>query len=161
MTSCSCKPTGFVHDGTLGAGSIAAGLDFDELGHHFAPSALHIALIRGCQIRLGNLQIQHRLAFRVVPGLDDPLGVILVGGAETGALAGPGVHTVVSSTTGSPANETATCLHSFHATAKINEAESEEVADGGRITPDYAGFLQIGKLVSVWTPQPHKPFLHK
>jgi len=92
------------------------------------------------------------------------LSIVGVGGAETGALAGRGVHTVVGSATDSPADETVTCFHSYHATARISQAESEQVADRRRIMPDYAGFLRIGKmvsvLVSVWTPGPPKPLLH-
>src|SRR5208282_4841500 len=91
-------------------------------------------------------------------------GIVGIGGAETGAFAGLGVHAVVGSTTDSTANETVTCFHSFHATARITQAESEQVADSGRIMPDYSGFLRIGKLVSVlvsvWTPEPPKPMLH-
>jgi hypothetical protein len=84
--------------------------------------------------------------------------------SETGAFAGLGVHAIVGSTTDSTADETVTCFHGFHATARINEAESSEVADRRRIMPDYAGFLRIGNVVSVlvscWTPEPPKPLLH-
>jgi hypothetical protein len=74
------------------------------------------------------------------------------------------VHAIVGSATDSTADETVTCFHIFHATARITQAESEVVTDRRRITPDYAGFLRIGKmvsvLVSVWTPEPPKPLLH-
>ena len=107
------------------------------------------AVVAARQIRLGNLEIQHRLTLGVVFGFDDLFGIVGVGGAEAGALAGCGVHTVVASPTNSTADETVTCFHIFHATARITEAESEQVADRRRIMPDYAGFLRIGKLVSV------------
>src|SRR5208282_809744 len=91
-------------------------------------------------------------------------GIVGIGGAETGAFAGLGVHAVVGSATDSTADETVTCFHSFHATARITQAESEQIPDSGRIMPDYSGFLRIGKmvsvLVSVWTPEPPKPLLH-
>ena len=77
------------------------------------PGARGDAVVAAGEIRLGDLQIQHRLAFRVVPGLDDLLGVVRVGGAEAGAFAGLGVHTVVSATTISAADETVTCFHSL------------------------------------------------
>jgi hypothetical protein len=52
----------------------------------------------------------------------------------------------------------------FIATTRITEAESDEVADRRRIMLDYAGFLRIGKMVSVlvcvWTPELPKPMLH-
>src|ERR1700677_4483011 len=76
-----------------------------------------------CQIRLGNLEIQHRLAFGIVFGFDDLPGIVGIGGAETGASAGLGVNAVIGSATDSPADETVTCFHSYHATARINEAE--------------------------------------
>jgi hypothetical protein len=107
------------------------------------------AIVTARQIRLGNLEIQHRLALGVVFGFDDLFGIVGVGGAETGAFAGLGVHAVVGSATDSTTDETVTCFHSFHATARISQAESEQVADRRRIMPDYAGFLRIGKLVSV------------
>ena len=122
------------------------------------------AVVAARQIRFGNLQIQNGLAFGVVLGFDDLFGVVRIGSAQAGAFAGLSVHAVVGSTTDSTADETVTCFHSFHATARITQAESEEVADSGRITPDYSGFLRIGKLVSVlvsvWTPEPPKPLLH-
>jgi hypothetical protein len=61
------------------------------------------------------------------------------------------VHAVEASATNATTNQTVTCFHTiFHATAKINKAESEVLADSRQITPDYAGYLRIGKLVSVW-----------
>ncbi|HUC84401.1 MAG TPA: hypothetical protein VL970_04340 [Candidatus Acidoferrales bacterium] len=107
------------------------------------------AVVAASQICFGNLEIQHRLAFGIILGFDDLPGIVCIGGAETGAFAGRGVHTVVGSATNSTADETVTCFHIFHATARITEAESEQVADRRRIMPDYAGFLRIGKLVSV------------
>ena len=107
------------------------------------------AVVAARQIRLGNLEIQHRLAFGIILGFDDLPGIVGIGGAETGAFAGLGIHAVVGSATDSTADETVTCFHSFHATARITEAESEQVADRRRIMPDYSGFLRIGKLVSV------------
>ena len=82
-----------------------------------------------------------------------------------GALAGLSVHAVVGSATDAPADETVTCFHTiFHATARINEAESEELADSRRITPDYAGYSRIGKMVSVLVsvadPKPLNSLLH-
>ena len=75
-----------------------------------------------------------------------------------------GIHAVVGSATDSTADETVTCFHIFHATARITQAESEAVTDRRRITPDYAGFLRIGKLVSVLVSVadslPPKPLLH-
>ena len=123
------------------------------------------AVVAAREIRLGNLEIQHRLAFGVVLGLDDLPGVVFAGGAQAGAFAGVVVHAVEASATDATADQTVTCFHTiFHATARINEAESEVLADSRRITPDYAGFLRIGKLVSVLVSVadslPPKPLLH-
>jgi hypothetical protein len=122
------------------------------------------AIVAARQIRLGNLEIQHRLALGVVFCFDDLFGIVGVGGAEAGALAGCGVHTIVGSVTNSTADETVTCFHIFHATARITEAESEAVTDSRQIMPDYAGFLRIGNLVSVLVSVadalPLKPLLH-
>ena len=111
------------------------------------PRACIDAVVAASDIRFGNLQIQNGLPFRVVPGFDDLFGVVGVGSAQAGAFAGLSVHAIVGSATDSTADETVTCFHSFHATARINEAESKEVADSWRIRPDYAGFLRIVKLV--------------
>ena len=73
--------------------------------------------------------------------------------------------TIEGPATDAAMNQTVACFHTVsHATAKINEAESEVLADSRRITPDYAGYSRIGKLVSVlvsvWTLQPPNSLLH-
>jgi len=104
------------------------------------------AVIAAGEIRLGNLEIQDRLAFRVVLGFDDLPGGILVISVQARALAGVVVHAVETSTTNPTTNQTVTCFHTiFHATARINEAESEVLANSRQITPDSAGYLRIGK----------------
>ena len=103
------------------------------------------AVVAARQIRFGNLEIQHRLAFGIILGFDDLPGIVCIGGAETGAFAGLGVHAVVGSTTDSTADETVTCFHSFHATARINEAGSEGLASSRRVIAGYAGFLRSSK----------------
>ena len=52
------------------------------------------AIVRACQIRLGDLQVKNGLAFGVVLGRDNLPGLVLIGRAETGALAGAGVHAI-------------------------------------------------------------------
>jgi len=89
--------------------------------------------------------------------------------SPSSALAGVVVHAVEASAANATTNQTVTCFHTiFHATARINKAESEVLADSRQITPDYAGYLRIGKLVSVLVPAlvpvadslPPKPKLH-
>jgi len=72
------------------------------------------------------------------------------------------VSAVEASTANAATNQTVTCFHTiFHATARINKAEPEVLADSRQITPDYAGYLRIGKLVSVADSLAPKPMLHK
>jgi conjugative relaxase-like TrwC/TraI family protein len=58
-------------------------------------------------------------------------------------------HVIEHPATDAPIDDAVTCVHIFHATARITQTESEAVTDTRRITPAYAGFLRIGKLVSV------------
>ena len=62
------------------------------------------AVVRACEIRLGDLQVEDGLAFGVVLGRDDLLGVVLVGRAKTGALASGGVHAIELVAPDAPAN---------------------------------------------------------
>ena len=52
------------------------------------------AVIGAGQIRLGDLQVEHRLAFGVVPSLDNLLCGLGAGRAKAGAFAGAGVHAI-------------------------------------------------------------------
>jgi len=114
---------------------------------------------------IGDLQVEQRLAFGVVLGFDDLLRFILAGCIEAGALAGVVVHAVETPTTDATTNQTVTCFHTiFHATAKINEADSNRLADRRWLNTAYAVFLRIRKMVSVLVsvadPEPLKPLLH-
>ncbi len=79
---------------------LGAGKAFNRL----LPGARGDAIVGACEIRLGDLQVQHGLAFGVVPGLDDLPGLVLVGGAETGAFAGGGIHAIEFVSPNSPAS---------------------------------------------------------
>src|SRR5437660_8619728 len=73
-----------------------------------------------------------------------------------GALAGVVVHTVEGPAANAATNQTVACFHAiFHATAKINEADSEGLADRRKLKTAYTVFLRIRELVSVlvsvWT----------
>ena len=103
------------------------------------------AVVAARQIRLGNLEIQHRLAFGIILGFDDLPGIVGIGGAETGAFAGLGVHAVVGSTTDSTADETVTCFHSFHATARINETDSAMLRSNRKVSARYAEWSRSTK----------------
>ncbi len=123
------------------------------------------AVVGACEICLCDLEIQHRLAVRVVFGFDDLPGGVFAVGAQTGALAGVVVHAVEAAAANATTNQTVTCFHTIlHATARINMAEPEVLADSRKITPDYAGYLRIGKLVSVLVSVadslPPNPMLH-
>src|SRR5439155_11928053 len=120
------------------------------------PGAGGDAVVSASEVGFGDLEIQHGLAFGLVLGFDNLAGLVLAAGAQAGALAGHTVNAVEASATNAATNQTVACFHTVsHATAKINEAESELLAVSRRITPDYAGYPRIGKLVSVlvsvWT----------
>ena len=61
-------------------------------------------VVRASEIRLGDLQIEQRLAFGVVLGFDDLLRFILAVGVEADALAGGGVLAIELSAPAVPAN---------------------------------------------------------
>jgi hypothetical protein len=48
------------------------------------------------KIRLGNLHIEHRLAQRLIFGVNNLAGLIFIAGAQAGSFAGFGVHAVKS-----------------------------------------------------------------
>ena len=73
------------------------------------------------------------------------LSIIGVGGAQTGALTGLSVHAVVGSTADSPADETVTCFHSCHATARVVEVVPEDLASSGRVIAGRAEFSRSRK----------------
>src|SRR5579885_248057 len=56
-------------------------------------AGLH-AVVRTGQIRLGDLEIQHRLARGIVLGFDDLARLVFVRGAQAGAFASRGVHAI-------------------------------------------------------------------
>ncbi len=98
----------------------------------------------------GDLQIEHRLTFGLVFGSDDLARLVLAAGAQAGAFAGVVVHTVKGPATNAATNQTVACFHAiFHATAQINQAESEGLADRRKLKTAYAVFLRIRELVSV------------
>lgn len=55
---------------------------------------------------------------RLVFGRDNLLSSILVGLAQAHSFAGQGVHAIVGATAAAAADETVTCLHGVHATAR-------------------------------------------
>ena len=61
------------------------------------------AVVGARQIRLGDVQIEHGLAFGLVLGVHDLLGFVAVGGLEAGAFAGGFVHAIEHSATESAA----------------------------------------------------------
>jgi alpha-ketoglutarate-dependent taurine dioxygenase len=68
-------------------------------------------------------------------------------------FAGVVVHAVEAPATNATTNQTVTCFHTiFHATAKINEADSNRSADRRWLNTAYAVFLRIRKMVSVADP---------
>ena len=71
-------------------GEFGAGEAFDGV----LPGAGGNAFVAAGEIRLGDLQIEHGLAFGVVLGLDDLPGVVLAGCAQAGAFAGGFIHAI-------------------------------------------------------------------
>jgi hypothetical protein len=49
------------------------------------------------RVRLGDLHIKHRLAQRLIFGVDDLAGLIFIAGAQAGSFAGFGVHAIKGS----------------------------------------------------------------
>jgi hypothetical protein len=89
------------------------------------------------------LHIEHRLAQRLILGIYDLAGFILIAGAQAGSLAGLGVHTIKSPIADTAPDQAVTCFHAiFHATAKIIEADSAALASSGRVTARYPEFLR-------------------
>ncbi len=114
------------------------------------PGARGNAVVDAGEIGFGDLQIEHRLTFDLVFGFDDLARLVLAASAQAGAFAGVVVHTVEGPATNAATNQTVACFHAiFHATAKINEAESEGLADRRRLKTAYAVFLRIREMVSV------------
>ena len=60
--------------------------------------------IAASDVGFGDLKIDRRLALGVVFRFDDLLRCILARGGETGALSGPGIDAVKSSTPDAPTN---------------------------------------------------------
>jgi hypothetical protein len=66
------------------------------------------------------VQIQRGLTQRLVLGLDEACGFLLVGGSQAGALAGESIHRVVDAAANPAAEQTVSDLHSFlHVIARI------------------------------------------
>ena len=57
------------------------------------PGSAIDAIVTACEIGFGDLEIENGLALSLILGLDDLLGLIFVGSAEAGALAGDGIDT--------------------------------------------------------------------
>jgi hypothetical protein len=100
------------------------------------------------EIRFGDLHIEHWLAQRLILGVDNLAGFVLVASAQAGSFAGFGVHAIKSPIADAAPDQAVTCFHAiFHATAKINEAKPAALASSGRVTARYPEFLrstQIG-----------------
>ena len=139
---------------------LGAGQCFDGV----LPGAGIDAVVAAGQICPGNLQVEDRLTFRIIFGFDDLLRLVCIARMQAVALAGLLVHAIEHPAADAPIDDAVTCVHISHATARISQTESDAVTDRRRIKPAYAGFLRIGKLVSVlvsvWTPQLPKPLLH-
>ena len=85
---------GLVPDGDSPAFLVGSLLGVGESFNGVLPGARGNAAVGACQIRLGDLQIEHWLAFGLVFGFNNLPGFLLVGGAQAGAFAGGGVHAI-------------------------------------------------------------------
>jgi hypothetical protein len=89
-------------ESVLVAGAIDALLDGNDSHHHLLPGAAGHRRIGVLQVRLGDLHIYRRLTERLILGLHDLGGGVLVIGAQTGAPAGFSVHIVIRISLASP-----------------------------------------------------------
>jgi hypothetical protein len=93
------------------------------------------------KICLRNLQIEHRLAFGLILGVDNLNRIVLVAGLQAGAFSSSGVHAIACAPSIAATNYAVTCCHDFsHATAKIDEADPEVLASTGRVNARFAKF---------------------
>ncbi|MGB7747876.1 MAG: hypothetical protein WBN75_11370 [Verrucomicrobiia bacterium] len=62
-----------------------------QLIHDGLPSAFHKCGVAGREVGAGKVQVQHRLALRLVAGVKQALGLGFIFCSQTGLLAGGGV----------------------------------------------------------------------
>ena len=142
--------------------------------HWFAPSLAAISavqrvlpcargnpIVRACQIRLGDLEIEHGLALGLVLCLDHLPCFVGVRGLQAGAFPGGLVHAVEHSSADAAAGQTITGLHFIHATARINQTVSVYLASSASVIAGYRwlnGVVnQVSVLVSVADSYATKP----
>jgi hypothetical protein len=85
---------GFVLSGSLPALLIRIVFACSQRLQSILPGPLTDSGVAAGKIGFGNLQVEHRLAFGLIPGLDDLQGFLFVAGLQTGALAASGVHAI-------------------------------------------------------------------
>jgi hypothetical protein len=95
----------------LGTGAVAAELGLHKFGHHLIPIAADIIRVGGSQVGFGDLQIQRGLPEGLVLRAHDLAGLVLVVGAEAGALAGGRIHAIISAAAQAAAHQSVSCFH--------------------------------------------------
>jgi hypothetical protein len=95
----------------LRASPLAAELGLHKFGHHFVPIAADMIRVGGSQGGFGDLQIQRGLPDCLVLRAHDLAGLVLVVGAEAGALAGGRIHAIISATAQAAAHQSVSCFH--------------------------------------------------
>jgi hypothetical protein len=89
------------------------------------------------------LHIKHRLTQRLILCVNNLAGLLFIASAQAGSVAGFGVHAVESPIADTAPYQAVTCFHTiFHATAKIDEADSAALLSSGRVTARYPEFLR-------------------
>jgi hypothetical protein len=92
------------------------------------------------QIGLGDLQIEHGLAFGLILGINDLLRFLAVGGLLAGAFASGFVNAIEDPAALATAGQTVSTRHFVHATASLFEAGPVTLASSGRVKPGYAEY---------------------
>ena len=101
------------------------------------------AVVRAVEIGFGDLHIEHRLAQRLIFGVDDLAGLVFAAGEQARSFAGFGVHAVKYSITDTAPDQAVTRFHPvIHATAKTGQEDSAASAGSGRVTARYPEFFR-------------------
>jgi len=103
-----------------------------EALHGLPPGALGDPGVGAGQIGFGNLQIECRLAFRLILRRDDSSGGVFVGGVEASPGASPGIHAVERVSSAASAGQAVAGLHGLGATTTIAQAGPDELGSNGR-----------------------------
>jgi len=102
--------------------------------------------VRAREVRFCDLEVQHRLASRLVLGLDNLPSLIFGDCSQAGALACFVIDAVEGPAAVATTNQPVACFHvSFDATVTINWSDPAVSASTGRVNARYAEFSRSRK----------------